>query len=219
MRFNSRHFFILSIYFTFVLNKIMAICSGNTYYDSSSYSCRPYFSENVTGSAPWGIWRSRSFSSLTPTLLAEARGNGRDVTIEGYISSDSISGAGAINSVHSLIGGTGTIMRWPTLPNEFTICSLTRYIDHYRARIFININDYFNWYHGHDTNVRGVARYGNNYITTGLNKGNLDYWLVMCGQNSQSNSDKIPYNIISDGTKEFIKRYLFLYTLKTITLK
>ena len=214
MQFNSRQFFILSIYFSCVLNKILAsICTGNTYYDLSSSSCRPYFSENVTGSAPWGIWRAQSYDTASPSSLNEARGYGRDVTISGgSISKTYASGNGAGNSLYSLDGGTTNTMQWPNLPVEFTICSLTRYTstlvsDTNRKTILTNTDTGCIFQHGHRYNARGVI-YGEAYSKDfWVNRGTKTDWLVACGQNSYYNSDTPPNNIIIDGLMDIILFY------------
>ena len=207
-------FFILFFCFACVLNKIFAsICSGNTYYDLSASSCRSYFSENVTGPSPWGIWRAQSYDTASPTVLMEARGNGRDVTIAGDgISKLFNSGNGAIKSVHSLTGGLSNIMIWPTLPDDFTICSMTRYTSSAnRQRILTNTGTTCDWSHGHRAAKRGVAHYSA-FRTLDLSFGTLNDWLVMCGQNSQTNLDANPRNIIADGINSF---FVCLYSIKS----
>jgi hypothetical protein len=169
-----------------------------------SGSCLDYFSQNVSGSSPWGIWRAQSYNPGNPTILIEARGNGRDASLGGSsITTSNSSGSGAFNSVYSLNGGTSLIMQWPTLPNEFTICSLTRYTSSgtgttNRQRILTNTGTSCDWSHGHHNNKRAVAFY-NGWRTFEMSFGTLTDWLVMCGQNSQSNSDATPKNIIADG--------------------
>ena len=101
-------------------------------------------------------------------------------------------------------GRSTTIMQWPTLPNEFTICSLTRYtgtdflFNPLRERILTNTGTSCDWFHGHHNNKRGVAFY-NGSRTFEMSFGITTDWLVMCGQNSQSNSEATPKNIIADG--------------------
>jgi hypothetical protein len=179
-------------------------CVGNTYFDMLSGSCLGYYYDGVNGSvsSPWGIWRAQSYNLNFPYVLIEARGNGRDARFSGSgITTSNSSGSGAINSVYSLNGGTSLTMQWPTLPNEFTICSLTRYTSSSstnRQRILTNTGTSCEWFHGHHNNKRGVAFY-NGWRTFEMSFGTSTDWLVMCGQNSQSNSDAIPKNIIADG--------------------
>jgi hypothetical protein len=110
-----------------------------------------------------------------------------------------------------LNGGTTLTMQWPTLPDEFTICSLTRYTSSSttnQQRILTNTGTRCEWLHGHHNNKRGVAFY-NGWRTFEMSFGSSTDWLVMCGQNSQSNSDAIPRNIIADGC--WLYSYYYLY--------
>ena len=179
-------------------------CVGNRYFDMLSGSCLGYYYDTVNGSAssPWGIWRAQSYDTASPYVLMEARGNGRDARFSGSITTSDSLGNGAMNSVYSVNGSTLLTMQWPTLPNEFTICSLTRYTNSAnsanRQRILTNTGTSCDWSHGHLGNKRGVAFY-NGWRTFEMSFGTTTDWLVMCGQNSQSNSVATPKNIIADG--------------------
>ena len=185
-------------------NSNSCTCVGNTYFDMLSGSCLDYFSQNVSGSSPWGIWRAQSYHPGIPTLLPEARGNGRNVDIGNIVSFLDSAGYGAINSVKSINGGTESILKWPTFPDEFTICSLTRYTNgdsddwNFRQRILTNTDTGCDWFHGHHNHKRGVAFY-NGWRTFEMSFGTEADWLVMCGQNSQLNSEATPKNSIADG--------------------
>jgi len=173
-------------------------CVGNTYFNSLSSTCDPYFSEGVIGDAPWGIWRAQSYDVGSPLVLRESRGNGRDITISGSITINNSSGNGALNPMYSLQGGTSSTMLWPTgLSNDFTICSITRYSgSSNRQRVLTSFTS--NWLHGHYGVNRGIAFY-NSWVTSETSRGTLTDWLVMCGQNSASSSTAAPNNIIADG--------------------
>ena len=181
-------------------------CVGNTYFNSLSSTCDPYFSDGVIGDAPWGIWRAQSYDAGSPLVLRESRGNGRDITISGNITISNSSGNGALNPVYSLQGGTTSTMLWPTeFTGDFTICSMTRYTgSSNRQRILTSsIN---NWLHGHwgySGAHRGVGLHGGTWVTYVSSRGTLTDWLVMCGQNSASNSTAAPNNIIADGIVNF----------------
>ena len=173
-------------------------CVGNTYFNKITSTCEPYFSDGVIGDAPWGIWRAQSYNTGSPLVLRESRGNGRDITISGNITISNSSGNGALNPVYSLQGGTTSKMLWPTaLTGDFTICSMTRYTgSSNRMRILASSTS--NWHHSHYYNKRGIAYY-NGWVTSDTSRGALTDWLVMCGQNSATNSDAPPNNIIVDG--------------------
>ena len=179
-------------------------CMDNTYFNRLSSTCDPYFSDEVIGDAPWGIWRAQSYDAGFPNILRESRGNGRDITISGSVTINNSSGNGALNAVYSLQGGTSSTMFWPTeLTGDFTICSMTRYTStSYRWRILAGVG--CNWLHGHggtgaSSGPRGVAYYSNGWRTSETSRGTVTDWLVMCGQNSASSSTAIPNNIIADG--------------------
>ena len=197
-------------------NSNSCTCVGNTYFDMLSGSCLGYYQDdddggvNGSASSPWGIWRAQSYDTASPYVLIEARGNGRDARFSGSITTSDSSGNGAMSSVYSLSGVTTVTMQWPTLPDEFTICSLTRYTSFasiIRQRILTNTGTGCDWSHGHHNNKRGVAFY-NGWRTQIVTDTNLNDWLVICGQNSLSNSDKIPNNIIADGNINNVCNYI-----------
>ena len=178
---------------------ISCICVGNTYFNSQSITCDPYFSDGVIGDAPWGIWRAQSYDAGSPLVLKESQGNGRDITISGNITISNSSGNGALNPVYSLQGGTSSTMLWPTeLTGDFTICSITRYTGSSNRERILSTNSSCNWLHGHHDNKRGVGYY-NVQITDWNSRGALTDWLVMCGQNSALSSAAYPNNLIADG--------------------
>ena len=175
----------------------MCTCTDGNYYFTGG-TCVPYFSYGVSGTAPWGIYRAQGYSS-TLSKLVEARGNGRDVTSTGTITSSSGTGNGAVNSVASISGGTSSTLTWvSSMPVDFTICSITRYTGGANERVLTGSGS-ANWLHGHWGGLRGVAYYNGWKTQRILSVGTLTDWLVMCGQSSDS-SDSAPYNILADGT-------------------
>ena len=98
-----------------------------------------------------------------------------------------------------------------TLPDDFTICSMTRYTGANRQRILTNTGTTCDWSHGHRAAKRGVAFYSA-LRTLDLSFGTPTDWLVMCGQNSQSNLDANPRNIIADGINSF---FVCLHSMKS----
>jgi hypothetical protein len=116
------------------------------------------------------------------------------------------SGDGAANAVTSIKGTTATKLLWPenSIPNTFTVCSVTRYTGGTRGPI-LSCEDSptqdMNWHHGHWSYPpdagRGVAYY-NTWIaphTARTSVEVLDDWLVMCGTNAGATT---PGNIILD---------------------
>ena len=183
-------------------------CVGNTYFNSVTSTCDPYFSDGVIGDAPWGIWRAQSYDAGTSLILRESRGNGRDITISGNISINNSSGNGALNPVYSLQGDTSSTMLWKTeLTGDFTICSMTRYTGNSNRQRILSTKSWStcDWLHGHHFNKRGVALYNSAWRTSSTtSRGTLTDWLVICGQNSASSSTAIPNNIITDGMYKYI---------------
>jgi hypothetical protein len=188
-------------------------CVGNTYFNRQSNTCESYFSEGVIGDAPLGIWRAQSYSSSSPLVLPESRGNGLNITISGTITINNSPGNGALNSIYALQGGTSSKMLWPnTLTGDFTICSITRYTGSTnRQRVLASATS--NWLHGHHVIKRGCAYY-NSWRTSQASRGITTDWLVMCGQNSASSSTAAPNNIITDGMYKAIKFITNLVTIK-----
>ena len=214
MKLLFREYFFTSIFLSFLKFSYSQTCVGNNYFNPQSSTCDPYFSDGIIGDAPWGIWRAQSYSSSSPTVLPEARGNGLNITISGTITISNSSGNGALNPVYSLQGGTSSTMQWPTiLTGDFTICSMTRYTgSSNRKRILTSSinNDWFHGHHGHNGGLRGCALYNGWRTTYTSSRGILTDWLVMCGQNSASSSTAAPNNIIADGMNII---YIFLFLL------
>ena len=214
-KFSWKYIFLL-IFLRFLKISYSQTCIGNTYFNSQSNTCESYFSEGVIGDAPLGIWRAQSYSPSSPTILPEARGNGLNITISGSITISNSSGNGALNNVYSLQGGTSSTMLWPTtLTGDFTICSLTRYTSiSNRMRLLMGIG--CNFLHGHGgtaaSGPRGVAHYSA-WRTLASSRGTVTDWLVMCGQNSASNSSAIPNNVIADGTCRICIFYFLMFFL------
>ena len=200
----SWKYIFLFIFLRFLKFSYSQTCVGNNYFNPQSSTCDPYFSDGVIGDAPWGIWRAQSYSSSSPTVLPEARGNGLNITISGTITISNSSGNGALNHVYSLQGGTTSTMLWPTeLTGDFTICSMTRYTGSSNRQRLLS-SSISNWFHGHHGNRRGIAYYST-WRTQLTSRGILTDWLVMCGQNSASNSTAAPNNIIADGMYILLK--------------
>jgi hypothetical protein len=73
-----------------------------------------------------------------------------------------------------------------SLPPTFTLCTVSRYASRHRyKRRILGAAGEKSWFHGHDHNKAGVAKYGHgHWRTTHRNKVFPNYkWLVLCGQN------------------------------------
>jgi hypothetical protein len=97
-----------------------------------------------------------------------------------------------------IYGDVNSNIRFPTgsLPSLFTLCTMTRYSGGAgRGRI---INAFgANFVHGHDSVKRGVAYYGDKWVTGTTSVGGLDNWLVMCAKSS----GRAPNNVVVDGQR------------------
>ena len=90
-------------------------------------------------------------------------------------------------------------MLWPenSIPNTFTVCSVTRYTGGSRLNILScqrSPSQSRAWYHGNWFGRTGITNY-NKWTTSNANKGDSDDWLVMCGTNGGATA---PGNIIMD---------------------
>ena len=150
----------------------------------------------ITTKGPWGIYSAEIFNNNT---LYEITGNGRNASCTG-VSYTTGSGNGATSSIPYLFGSITSTIIWPTgsIPNTFTICSVTRYTGGVRGRILSstgnngNYNNY--WYHGHYNGQRGVCRY-ETWLTSTTGVGSVDTWVVTCGKSIGT----ISSNILVDG--------------------
>jgi hypothetical protein len=146
--------------------------------------------------APWGAYIAH-YSDVTK--LYDYTGNNRHATISGrrpVLNTQMEDGAEF--PIPSLTGSTKTRIIWPpgSIPENFTICSITRYAGSARQRVLAGTSA-TNWLHGHHLDKSGVAFY-NDWITQYAGSAYFAYiktnWLVMCGTNN---------NILANGGNEY----------------
>jgi hypothetical protein len=142
---------------------------------------------------PWAFYSATNFSN---NQLFDLTGNGRDATCTGNVQLATGSGNGASVPIPYLYGNTGDQIIFPegSLPNQFTLCSLTRYTNGSCGRIISSPTE--NWFHGHWSNRAGVAFY-EGWYTMNHSIQNNQQWLCFCGGNSTNIN--APYNFISNG--------------------
>ena len=135
------------------------------------------------------------FSHFTPDGFGKTRagqwddasGNGRhSVSQTGTIRKDFGVGGGSGqeanifyvkgSSESSILFGDASI------PEKFTICSLTRYVGATRGQILAAADK--DWFHGHSNGRSGVAFYGSWMTDPEKTQVDPSLWLVMCGQNA-----------------------------------
>ena len=153
----------------------------------------------ITSKPPWGIYDATMWNSSTNTL-PELRGNGRNVTSGGTITFGTASGNGSTASISYVAGGTGSTLTWPSgsIPTNYTICTISRYISGGTNRRIVQSTGTLNWLHGHWNGLRGVVYYGDavGWMTqSSTSVGTLTNWLVTCGKNGGT----LPNNILIDG--------------------
>jgi hypothetical protein len=153
-----------------------------------------------TEAKPWACYFAEDFSGAT---LYDISGNNRNATTTGTINKLSESGNGATSVIDYISGSTNSTISFPSgsIPNIFTILSLTRYTGNIRKRILQS--DTQNFIHGHYSGIKGACYYDNVYgFMTSLNSvGNVDDWLCCIGKNSGN----ISGNILIDGNASGIK--------------
>ena len=118
-----------------------------------------HFHTLIAKKAPWGLYDAAHWSAADATLPEGSR-NGKDVISEGTIKHGSGAGHGAKGDVSFIFGSTQSRLYWPedSIPEAFTICSITRYTGGAERRI-LQATD-LNWVHGHwDSGHIGVAYY------------------------------------------------------------
>lgn len=189
---------------------VSGLSSDKTYY----FDIVPINSANVTGTtslptpfdtlltskAPWGRYSAASCSGTTMTDLT---GNGRHATITGSYTTGTQSGNRASASIPYINGTTSTQILWPvgSIPNNFTICSITRYTNtNYQNRILTSYTD--NSLYGHWATRRGAIYTNANWISnaptenSSINSRLMTDWLSTCVKTNGT----IPYNILFDGS-------------------
>ena len=152
----------------------------------------------------YGWYKANSWDQEI-NLLYDLTGNGNHgKTIN--VASSYGKGNGSLVNIPYLTGGTLSSVVWPngSIPVEFTICSVTRYIaGGVMKKILSGVST--GWFHGHYSSAtivyRGVAYYPPLYLTNMTSVGVLTDWLIMCGKNGGVTPD----NILVEGVPVGIK--------------
>ena len=161
----------------------------------------------IIANKPWAIYYAGNFSD---NKLYDILNNAdRTAIATGIITQKTESGYGANGTIKSISGTTTSTVEWTanSIPEKFTICSITRYTGNTNnkrvltSRNATNTND---WIHGHKGGKRGVVYY-NEYKTNSspdfnLTGNNTD-WVVTCAKNE----GEIPNNVYINGVPSGIK--------------
>ena len=145
----------------------------------------------INNNKPWGMYFAEDWIGTT---LPDVSGNNRHATTAGTITKYFTNGNGATNPITYLTGGTSSTISFPSgsIPNNFTLLTLTRYNGGTRRRIIMAQSG--NWLHGHYNGNRGVCHY-DGWKSPSSSTGTQDNWLCCIGRNLTTT----PNNIIVDG--------------------
>jgi len=93
---------------------------------------------------------------------------------------------GSSGSLNFLSGGVGDgfVLGAGSIPEFFTVCSLSRYTSSLTGRILGSTSS--GWFHGHDGGFSGAASYGG-LLSSGDASATTD-WVYMCGRNAESDA-------------------------------
>ena len=151
---------------------------------------------------PWGAYYAGNVSSDN-ILLDLLNRSEKNAVITGNITKNISNGNGATGNVSSILGTINTTIEFPnnSIPEKFTICSITRYtgvINNKRILTAKNATPTNDWIHGHKSGQKGVVYYNefktNNSPDVKL-PGELTDWVITCAKNE----GPIPNNIYING--------------------
>ena len=156
------------------------------------------FQQLLVSKPPWGQYNASNWVQGTLTLT-DMTGNGRHGQGAGGITLSTGSGNGATASINSIGDGTTGTILWPSgsIPNPYTICSITRYATGTQNRVLQSETD--NWLLGHHgTGAGGIKRgvhYNGTWKTLQVNTGTITNWLNFCA----TSGNTFPNNVLLDG--------------------
>ena len=149
------------------------------------------------------LWGAYSAGNYFNGRLSDLTGNGRNAICSG-VTAGSGSGNGADANIPYLSGTPTSTIEWPSgsIPQLFTLCSITRYGGSQRERILQG--KFNNFLHGHWRASRGRAFYNTTDFNSGGIAGNNLDWLVFCGKNEGNTPNNIlannqPIGILGEG--------------------
>lgn len=155
---------------------------------------------------PYAMYFAKDFVSETNTLPDIFGRVDKDAKATGIITKQQAIGNGSTGNIHSISGTKDTKIDFPinSIPEKFTICSITRYTNNNNKRILISSSDN-NWIHGHKDGKRGVVYY--NELKTASSSsidiiGNTTDWVAICAKNEGAIPNNIYINGVPSGVKE-----------------
>ena len=158
---------------------------------------------------PWGAYYAGNI--LNDNILLDLLNRPeRNAVITGNITKNNINGNGAIGNIKSILGTVNTYIEWPnnSIPEKFTICSITRYIGVTNNKRILTARDATptnDWIHGHKSGQKGVVYYNDEFKTISSPNmrisGELTDWVITCSKNDGTPPNNIYINGISSGIK------------------
>ncbi len=145
---------------------------------------------------PWARVHASNWDSATGTLLDTSGFARHSVSSAGTIRTATSTGNGATAPQTYIYGDAAANIVFSTgwLPENFTLCSMTRYNGTTKGRIINALGADFA--HGHHaTHGRGVAKYNGQWVTAQTGMGNDQDWLVFCGKSTGT----APNNVLANG--------------------
>ena len=151
---------------------------------------------------PWGIYYAGNI--LNDNILVDLLNRPeRNAIITGNITKNISNGNGAIGNIKSISGTINTTIEWPTnsIPEKFTICSITRYNGNTNNKRILTARDATptnDWIHGHKSGQKGIVYYNNEYKTKFSPNmqltGELTDWVITCAKNDGTPPNNIYIN-------------------------
>ena len=157
---------------------------------------------------PWGAYFAGNVSSDN-ILIDLLNRTEKNAVITGNITKNISSGNGAVGNISSILGTINTTIEFPnnSIPEKFTICSITRYtgaVNNKRILTAKNATPTNDWIHGHKSGQKGVVYYNEFKTNSSADirlSGELTDWVITCAKNDGSP----PNNIYINGSPSGIK--------------
>lgn len=155
---------------------------------------------------PFAMYFAKDFANET-NILPDIFGRvDKDAKVTGGITKQQTIGNGATGNIYSISGTKDTKIDFPinSIPDKFTICSITRYTSDNKKRILISTSDN-NWVHGHKDGKRGVVYYNELKTASSIDidiVGNDTDWVSTCAKNEGAIPNNIYINGVASGVKD-----------------
>jgi hypothetical protein len=150
----------------------------------------------------WGIYYACNI--LNDNILVDLLNRPeRNAVITGNITKNINNGNGATGNIKSITGTINTTIEWPinSIPEKFTICSITRYNGNTNNKRILTARDATptnDWIHGHKSGQKGIVYYNNEYKTNNSPNmrlsGELTDWVITCAKNDGTPPNNIYIN-------------------------